>query len=101
VHNKLPFRISEGGRIVNSIAAILDTGSLPTLEALLKDPLVRAVADLSQQHGIGYKKAAELYGRGITCAKDLGDALKKDPKLLNAAQTVGWRYRDEFKVGTI
>lgn len=83
-----------GDKIKDKIEEILATGSLASAERAKAAYNLDATDELKTIHGIGDVKARDLIAAGIKSVSDLKDAVKKNPKLLTAAQTLGLKYHD-------
>lgn len=84
-----------GAKLVKKIDEIIKTGKLQELEEMKKLPALVAVQELTKVHGIGPRKAKELFdSHGVDSVAALRSC--KAVKL-TAAQQVGLRYVDDFQ----
>mmetsp|Transcript_36938 Transcript_36938/g.61225 ORF Transcript_36938/g.61225 Transcript_36938/m.61225 type:complete len:648 (-) Transcript_36938:329-2272(-) len=83
-----------GGKIADKIDELIATGSLSRLEREKQSERTRALRELQRVHGIGHKKAEDLFtAHGIT---DLYQ-LSARSELLTAEQATGLKYVSEFE----
>lgn len=83
-----------GDSIGKKITEILETGELAA--AALAQQNVKAFNELTQVHGIGNAKAAELIKNGITDVHMLREAVQTTPGLLNDVQKLGLARYDSL-----
>lgn len=86
-----------GDKIREKIQEILDTGSLKSAEKAKEVYSLKLYDELLACYGIGPAKAKELVEKhGVTGIADLRKKVEKNPKLLNANQTIGLKYYDDI-----
>lgn len=83
-----------GDKIKEKIEEILATGSLASAQKAKEKYGLNAVDELKTIHGIGDVKAKDLIAAGIKTIAELKEAVKKNPKLLTAAQQLGLKYQE-------
>lgn len=56
-----------------------------------------SIENLIKIHGVGKKKALNLYENNIKTIEDLKKSVKENPKILNNKQTIGLKYYNDLK----
>lgn len=85
-----------GEKISKKIKEILETGSLASAERAKELYNIDALDTLQGIYGVGPAKATELVTQGYTSIKQLREAIKVAPKLLNDKQKIGLKYYEDL-----
>lgn len=85
-----------GEKISKKIKEILETGVLASAEKAKELYNIDALDTLQNIYGIGPAKATELVTQGYTSIKQLREAIKVVPKLLNDKQKIGLKYYEDL-----
>jgi DNA polymerase beta len=85
-----------GDKISKKINEILETGVLASAEKAKELYNIDALDALQKIYGVGPVKAMELVTQGYTSIKQLQEAIKVAPKLLNDKQKIGLRFYDDL-----
>jgi DNA ligase (NAD+) len=79
-----------GSTILSKLNEYFETGTLKILERERKNPVNLFV----KIYGVGAKTAKDLVKDGYTTIKEIEEAVKENPKLLNNKQKIGLKYYD-------
>lgn len=89
--------------ILTKIKEIFDTGTLQVVEEQKKNPLVKAVSELSKIYGFGPAKSKEIFSKyKISNLEDLKDFVNKHEnkidgkKIINEKQLIGLFYHNHL-----
>ncbi len=85
-----------GEKISKKIKEILETGVLASAERAKELYNIDALDTLQNIYGVGPAKATELVTQGYTSIKQLREAIKVAPKLLNDKQKIGLKYYEDL-----
>jgi DNA polymerase beta len=85
-----------GEKISKKIKEILETGSLASAERAKELYNIDALDTLQNIYGVGPAKATELVTQGYTSIKQLREAIKIAPKLLNDKQKIGLKHYEDL-----
>ncbi len=87
-----------GAKIEEKLQELFSTGRLGSAERALEKAPITLYDNLLKVHGIGPVKAKKLIEtHGITSIEDLRVKAAANKKLLDAAQTIGLKYYEEFQ----
>lgn len=85
-----------GDKISKKIKEILETGILASAEKAKELYNIDALDTMQGIYGVGPAKATELVTQGYTSIKQLREAIKVAPKLLNDKQKIGLKYYEDL-----
>ena len=85
-----------GDKISKKIKEILETGVLASAEKAKELYNIDALDTMQGIYGVGPAKATELVTQGYTSIKQLREAIKVAPKLLNDKQKIGLKYYEDL-----
>lgn len=85
-----------GAKMEAKIKEILETGVLQSAQKAKELYNIDALEALQNIYGVGPAAATVLVKAGITSIKQLREAIKENPKLLNDKQKIGLKYYEDL-----
>ena len=86
-----------GPKLYIRIDEIIRTGTLRELDHMFEDPNMNALMSISSVHGVGPKAALRMHKiLNISTVDEMRNAVSEGKLELNAAQTIGLRYHEDF-----
>ena len=85
-----------GAKMEAKIKEILETGTLQAAQKAKELYNIDALEALQNIYGVGPAAASTLVKTGITSIKQLREAIKENPKLLNDKQKIGLKYYEDL-----
>jgi DNA polymerase/3'-5' exonuclease PolX len=102
----LPFHVKEasqlqdvegfGDKTIKRIDEILRTGKLSQLKNMEKQKFIRCMEQFEKVHGIGIKKASQIYKKGITSMSELQQFAEQNPGFFSREQLLGIQYYNDL-----
>lgn len=102
----LPFHVKEasqlqdvegfGEKTIKRIDEILKTGKLSQLKNMEKQKFIQCMEEFEKVHGIGIKKASQIYKKGITSISELQQFAEQNPGFFSREQLLGIQYYNDL-----